>query len=200
MTITERQHDKHDHWDKHADHDRHHDRDHDCEWNQDRWTRPRAATANANGMRTMSITGGNASIATTATMAERPDLQPLSQQLPRRLRLSERRLWLSRRRLRLPAVRYTARYGGGAGSGAGYGFGFQDGSYMARKDISQNKPFNPNPRNESGNRITATTVHSATRTPTRPHTIRATPPATSRTIAAARRQSGLGILEAAVGN
>jgi hypothetical protein len=41
---------------------------------------------------------------------------------------------------------------GGNGRNAAYGFGYQDGSYMARRDISQNKRFNPNPRNEYGNR------------------------------------------------
>jgi hypothetical protein len=41
---------------------------------------------------------------------------------------------------------------GGNGRNAAYGFGYQDGSYMARKDISQNKRFNPSPRNEYGNR------------------------------------------------
>ena len=41
---------------------------------------------------------------------------------------------------------------GGSGRNGAYGFGYQDGSYMARKDISQNKRFNPNPRNEYGNR------------------------------------------------
>ena len=41
---------------------------------------------------------------------------------------------------------------GGNGRSGAYGFGYQDGSYMARKDISQNKRFNPNPRNEYGNR------------------------------------------------
>lgn len=40
----------------------------------------------------------------------------------------------------------------GNGRNTAYGFGYQDGSYMARKDISQNKRFNPNPRNEYGNR------------------------------------------------
>ena len=40
-------------------------------------------------------------------------------------------------------------YGNGASSGAGYRQGFQDGSYQARKDIAQNKPFNPNPRGAS---------------------------------------------------
>ncbi|MGZ4732381.1 MAG: hypothetical protein ACXVZH_09580 [Terriglobales bacterium] len=44
--------------------------------------------------------------------------------------------------------------GGGYGRGGngGYNFGYQDGSYMARRDMGQNKPFNPNPRNEFGNR------------------------------------------------
>jgi len=40
----------------------------------------------------------------------------------------------------------------GGGRNAAYGFGYQDGSYMARRDRSQNKRFNPNPRNEYGNR------------------------------------------------
>jgi hypothetical protein len=40
----------------------------------------------------------------------------------------------------------------GNGRNAAYGFGYQDGSYMARRDISQNKRFNPSPRNEYGNR------------------------------------------------
>jgi hypothetical protein len=40
-------------------------------------------------------------------------------------------------------------YGNGSASGAGYSQGMQDGSYQARKDISQNKPFNPNPRGAS---------------------------------------------------
>jgi hypothetical protein len=39
-------------------------------------------------------------------------------------------------------------YGGGR-SGAGYNQGFQDGSYQARKDVAQGKPFNPNPRGAS---------------------------------------------------
>lgn len=40
-------------------------------------------------------------------------------------------------------------YGGGYGGGAGYRQGMEDGSYQARKDISQGKPFNPNPRGSS---------------------------------------------------
>ena len=40
----------------------------------------------------------------------------------------------------------------GNGRSQAYGFGYQDGSYMARKDRSENKRFNPNPRNEYGNR------------------------------------------------
>ena len=39
-------------------------------------------------------------------------------------------------------------YGNGS-SGAGYSQGFQDGSYQARKDVAQGKPFNPNPRGAS---------------------------------------------------
>ncbi len=42
--------------------------------------------------------------------------------------------------------------GGSSGRNGGYNFGYQDGSYMARKDMSQNKRFNPSPRNEFGNR------------------------------------------------
>jgi hypothetical protein len=40
----------------------------------------------------------------------------------------------------------------GHGRNAGYDFGYRDGSYMASRDISQDKRFNPNPRNEYGNR------------------------------------------------
>jgi len=40
-------------------------------------------------------------------------------------------------------------YGSRGSSGAGYSQGMQDGSYQARKDVSQGKPFNPNPRGAS---------------------------------------------------
>jgi hypothetical protein len=40
-------------------------------------------------------------------------------------------------------------YGNGGSSGAGYNQGLQDGSYQARKDVAQGKPFNPNPRGAS---------------------------------------------------
>ena len=40
-------------------------------------------------------------------------------------------------------------YGGGGASSAGYNQGMQDGSYQARKDVSQGKPFNPYPRGSS---------------------------------------------------
>jgi hypothetical protein len=40
----------------------------------------------------------------------------------------------------------------GYGRNVAYGFGYQDGSYMARRDWERNKRFNPNPRNEFGNR------------------------------------------------
>jgi hypothetical protein len=40
-------------------------------------------------------------------------------------------------------------YGNGSASGSGYSQGMRDGSYQARKDVSQNKPFNPNPRGAS---------------------------------------------------
>ena len=39
-------------------------------------------------------------------------------------------------------------YGNGAG-GAGYNQGLQDGSYQARKDVAEGKPFNPYPRGSS---------------------------------------------------
>jgi hypothetical protein len=40
----------------------------------------------------------------------------------------------------------------GYGRNVAYGFAYQDGSYMARRDWERNKRFNPNPRNEYGNR------------------------------------------------
>jgi hypothetical protein len=40
-------------------------------------------------------------------------------------------------------------YGGGGASSAGYNQGMQDGSYQARKDVSQGKSFNPYPRGSS---------------------------------------------------
>jgi Ni/Co efflux regulator RcnB len=40
-------------------------------------------------------------------------------------------------------------YGNGSARGAGYNQGLQDGSYQARKDIAENKRFNPNPRGSS---------------------------------------------------
>jgi hypothetical protein len=43
-------------------------------------------------------------------------------------------------------------YGRGSGRNQAYNFGYQDGSNMARRDMSENKRFNPNPRNEYGNR------------------------------------------------
>jgi len=142
---------KHDHWDKHADRDRrddrdrdqHHerwqDRDHDRD--HDRW-QDRDHDRN-------------------------------------RERLERDHHWWERERRRDDGYyrggqiynRYPQSYPGGYGypgggygypgsvygrSGNGrneaYGFGYQDGSYMARRDISQNKRFNPNPRNEYENR------------------------------------------------
>ena len=47
---------------------------------------------------------------------------------------------------------YPGGTNGRGGSNAGYSAGYQDGSYRARKDISENKPFNPNPRGDFGNR------------------------------------------------
>jgi len=142
---------KHDHWDKHADRDRHHDRDRDQDherWqdrdhdrDHDRW-QDRDHDRN-------------------------------------RERLERDHHWWERERRRDDGYyrggqiynRYPQSYPGGYGypgggygypgsvygrSGNGrnaaYGFGYQDGSYMARSDISQNKRFNPNPRNEYGNR------------------------------------------------
>jgi len=43
---------------------------------------------------------------------------------------------------------YGGGYGGGT-SGAGYSQGLQDGSYQARKDVGEGKPFNPYPRGSS---------------------------------------------------
>jgi hypothetical protein len=40
----------------------------------------------------------------------------------------------------------------GGGRNEGFNIGLQDGSYRAREDMSQNKPFNPNPRGSFGNR------------------------------------------------
>jgi hypothetical protein len=41
---------------------------------------------------------------------------------------------------------------GNSGGNIGYNTGYADGSYRAREDISENKPFNPNPRGSFGNR------------------------------------------------
>src|SRR5207253_312618 len=38
-------------------------------------------------------------------------------------------------------------YGRGGYGGSSYNIGYQDGSNQARRDVAQNKPFNPNPRN-----------------------------------------------------
>ena len=47
-------------------------------------------------------------------------------------------------------------YPGGGGYGGGgnvaYSTGYSDGSYRAREDMNENKPFNPNPRGSNGNR------------------------------------------------
>ncbi len=48
----------------------------------------------------------------------------------------------------MDAVGMAADDGGGS-SGAGYSQGLQDGSYQARKDVAQGKPFNPYPRGSS---------------------------------------------------
>ncbi len=143
--------DKHDHWFKHDDHDRHHDHDRDCEntitgkiaittgdrerlerehhwWERER----RRDDGYYRGGQIYNGYPGGTTILVAVFMAT-----------PAVARLSQRGLWVSRFR-----VRYEAATGG---NGA-YGFGYQDGSYMARRDIAQNKRFNPNPRNEYGNR------------------------------------------------
>jgi hypothetical protein len=137
---------KHDHWDKHADRDRHHDRDRDQQhdhWqdrNNDRWQ-------------------------------DRDHDRWQDHDRDRERRERDRRHDDGYYRGGQIYNRYPQSYPGGYGypgggygypgsvygrSGNGrntaYGFGYQDGSYMARRDISQNKRFNSNPRNEYGNR------------------------------------------------
>jgi len=123
---------KHDHWDKHTDRDRHHEREHDR--NHDR--------------------------------SQDRDHDRNRQQLERDHHWWERDRHSDDGYYRGGQVynRYPQSYPGGydypgsvygrSGSGrnAAYGFGYQDGSYMARKDRSENKRFNPNPRNQYGNR------------------------------------------------
>jgi len=133
---------KNDHWDKHADRDRHHDRDHDKwrdrdhnrdrgKWERDhRWWerehRNDGYYGNGNGQiynrYPRGYPGGGGGYPVGG----------------------------------YPGGGYGypgSVYGrSGGGRNEGYNFGFQDGRYMAQRDMSQNKPFNPNPRNEFGNR------------------------------------------------
>ena len=135
---------KNDHWDKHGDHDRHHDRDHDHDKWRDRdhdrdrgrwegdhhwWERDRDRNHGY-------YEGGQ-----------------IYNRVPRGYPGG----------YGYPSGGYGYPSGGngypgsvygrsGGGGNSGYNFGFQDGRYMAERDRSQNKPFNPNPRNEFGNR------------------------------------------------
>ena len=126
--------------------------------------------------------------ATTATIAE----ARFTTAIPSAIRecVSRRRyLWLSRAAASYPSGGYGypgSVYGrGGNGKSGAYGFGYQDGSYMARKDISQNKRFNPNPRNEYRKpHPRLQQCFRQTRTTTRPNTATDIPRAMKRTIAA----------------
>lgn len=127
--------DRHDHWDKHSDRDRHHDRDHD-QWRGQDHNRDRARREQHND----GYYGGQ-----------------VYNRYPRNYPNAGN-----------PSGGYGYPGGGypsggygypgsvygrsGGGRNTGYNVGYQDGGYMARKDMSQNKPFNPNPRNEYGNR------------------------------------------------
>ena len=136
-------HDKHDHWYKHADRDRNHDRDHDR--NHDRWqdherNRAQAERDHHWWERDRQHDDG---------YREGQVYNRYPQSYP------------GGGVYGYPGGGYpSGGYGypgsvygrSGGGRNAAYGFGYQDGSYMARKDRSQNKRFNPNPRNEYGNR------------------------------------------------
>ena len=103
-------------------------------------------------MECASITDGNASIAATmATIAEAQIYNRYPEAIPAAVSMA-----IPAAASGYPSGGYGypgSVYGrGGSGQSGAYGFGYQDGSYMARKDISQNKRFNPNPRNEYGNR------------------------------------------------
>ena len=132
---------KNDHWDKHSDRDRHHDRDHhDKKWwdhDHDRGRLEREHHWWEREHRNDGYYGGQ-----------------IYNRIPR-----------SYPGAGYPAGGYGYPSGGGGygypgsvygrsggGRNEGYNFGFQDGRYMAERDRSQNKPFNPNPRNEFGNR------------------------------------------------
>jgi hypothetical protein len=136
--------DRHDHWDKHADRDRHHDRDHDRD--HDKWQareRDRVQREHhwweRDHRRDDGYYGGQ-----------------IYNRYPRG----------NSGGYGYPGSGYpgggypSGGYGypggvygrSGGGRNAGYNTGFQDGSYRAREDMSQNKPFNPNPRGQFGNR------------------------------------------------
>ncbi|MGH9552937.1 MAG: hypothetical protein ACRD3W_26390 [Terriglobales bacterium] len=138
--------DNHDRWDKHSDRDRHHDRDHDRDrdrnrnnsnWghdrngdrDHDRWERDHRRNDGYYG-------GGQ-----------------IYNRYPRGYPSGGYGYPSGRGGYGYPSGGYGyPGAGNGRGGNGGYNFGYQDGSYMARRDMSQNKPFNPNPRNEFGNR------------------------------------------------
>jgi hypothetical protein len=133
---------KNDRWDKHGDHDRHHDRDHDKWRDRDhdrdrgRWERDHHWWERDRERNHGYYEGGQ-----------------IYNRVPRGYPGG----------YGYPSGGYGYPSGGygypgsvygrsGGGGNSGYNFGFQDGRYMAERDRSQNKPFNPNPRNEFGNR------------------------------------------------
>ncbi len=145
---------KNDHWDKHGDHDRHHDRDHD-KWRENNHDRDRS---HDNWRR-------------AEAERERVERDHHWWERERRNDGSYGGGQIYNRGgygypgggSGYPSGGYGYPSGGygypgsvygrsGGGGNQGYNFGFQDGRYMAERDRSQNKPFNPNPRNEFGNR------------------------------------------------
>jgi len=122
--------DKHDHWDKHHDRDHHHDRDNDRYRDHDRWPSWGHDRDHDRWEREHHRDGGYYGA-------------PIYNRYPRSYPGG----------YGYPSGGYGYPGGGyGRGGNGGYSFGYQDGSYMARRDMAQNKPFNPNPRNEYGNR------------------------------------------------
>jgi hypothetical protein len=145
---------KHDHWDKHADRDRHHDRDRDRDherWqdrDHDRWQdrdhdRDRERLERDHHWWERERRRDDGYYRGGQIYNRSPQSYPGGYGYPGG-------------GYGYPGGGYGypgSVYGrGGNGRDAAYGFGYQDGSYMARRDISQNKRFNPSPRNEYGNR------------------------------------------------
>lgn len=137
---------KNDHWDKHGDHDRHHDhdRDHD-KWRDDdhnrdrgRWERDHHWWERDRNRNDGYYGNGNGQI-----------YNRVPRNYPGGYGYPSGGYGYPSGGYGYPGSVY-GRSGGGGNSG--YNFGFQDGRYMAQRDMSQNKPFNPNPRNEFGNR------------------------------------------------